>query len=422
MIKWGRIMNKWFIPDTEDFASERVTVHLGLNKALRYYRELVAPGIGGVWFVRQLSWAVAGISLAETVISGRHHSASKIANAIEALACKLIWHKNNQEQGIRGKRAFVRYPSAWSFQELSQQRYYVQTTFRQSSVRALSGLGLANGGARFNTMALQPLGKDLASRFLGKNGDALRDWINAKDPFSKPKIGDEWSGPQRAARWLGRLNADYKEKQLVLERLRTNDGSSDSDRRRRLIDVFEDGIDSGLPELKKKLSPQQLKEIEASEAFDALLGSGRNLIHKCASSLDGSRWKPVKDLINDTALDEAIRDLKTQATNFIAKAEDRQRLHLLHEDAKGFASDIMRKNGDNASILANVISRDSEILICTDSNRIEQGPLFDHYRVNESKNASSGKEDDKEIGSEESSTANKIRQLFMLWKDCGNGQ
>ena len=58
-------MGNWFIPALEEFQSERALLHLGLNGAVRHYRELIVPGIGGVWFVRQLSWAVAGIALAK---------------------------------------------------------------------------------------------------------------------------------------------------------------------------------------------------------------------------------------------------------------------------------------------------------------------------------------------------------------------
>ncbi len=76
-------MSEWFIPAKEEFQSLRALWTLGLNRAIRYYRELVVPGIGGVWFVRQLSWAAADIALARE----HHIKPAKVANAIKALAC-----------------------------------------------------------------------------------------------------------------------------------------------------------------------------------------------------------------------------------------------------------------------------------------------------------------------------------------------
>ena len=49
-------------PDEWDPRS-RVDLTFNLNDAIRYHREMTVPGIGGLSFVRQLSWAVMGISL-----------------------------------------------------------------------------------------------------------------------------------------------------------------------------------------------------------------------------------------------------------------------------------------------------------------------------------------------------------------------
>jgi hypothetical protein len=72
---------------------------------MRYHREQSVPGIGGAWFVRQLSWAVAGFKLLK---ENTKESPIRVANAIEALACKSEYKMNPDEYSFRGKRAFAR--------------------------------------------------------------------------------------------------------------------------------------------------------------------------------------------------------------------------------------------------------------------------------------------------------------------------
>ncbi|MCF6156157.1 MAG: hypothetical protein E3K36_13140 [Candidatus Brocadia sp.] len=227
------MMTDWFIPEMEEFETQRALLNLNLNKAIRYYRELVVPGIGGVWFVRQMSWAVAGIQLVQEINS---FGPVKIANAIEALACKLVWEQD-QNQGVRGKRAFNKYRDARSFKEISQPKYYVRIPYRSSTVRALSGLGLTRG-TRFNSMELEPNGLVLAEAFLnqkkgGQGGKSVRnaitDWIGG-DEIGKGNIVDG----------LWRDGVTGEEKQISRDRLRADskDSLADRGRRARLIEAF----------------------------------------------------------------------------------------------------------------------------------------------------------------------------------------
>ena len=406
-------MNEWFIPELEEFPTQRALLHLGLNKAVRYYRELVAPGIGGVWFVRQLSWAVAGIQLAKDI--NKDIPASRIANAIEALACKLIWKVDNTANGIRGKRAFLRYPDARLFKELSRSKYYVQVTFRQSSVSALLRLGMTEGGMRFNSMLLSPIGEDLAKMFLTHGGSdihkTLSNWINGE---SFPASGDK-------VKWLGRKYASSKEKKIVADRLlaNTNDDISHLQRRSLLIAAFGNRNNVNMPELqdvKRKLNQNQVSEIETAEAFDTMLVTARTLIHECAGKLESAQSKPITDLAKEKEIKKTIEAIKENAQNYLKRAKDSNKIH---KDANKFAHSIINNAGEE-DILEKVVLRDGAILTCSD-RKIWQGTLFDRRQVIKGEDIRPENEEDNNVGPEEYSTINKIRQLFTLWRDCKNG-
>ncbi|WP_130910762.1 hypothetical protein [Pseudomonas sp. Sample_9] len=61
---------------------------LDIGAAVREYNERAVPGMGGVWYAKQLFLAMLGIALAQK-LRVRKSNVSKInaANAIEALGC-----------------------------------------------------------------------------------------------------------------------------------------------------------------------------------------------------------------------------------------------------------------------------------------------------------------------------------------------
>jgi len=405
-------MTAWFIPATEDVLLQRALLHLGLNKAVRYYRELVVPGIGGVWFVRQLSWAAAGIYLA--TMEGQDTSKAEIAHAIEALACKLIWLKNNAES-IRGKRAFARYPDEYSYKNLTQiNKYYVQVTFRQSSVRALMDLGLTEGGMRFNSMELTPSGEAMVNAFLDNENNisikkSLRNWIGGN---KYPKSGKQFE-------YLGSKKASLAEKEILRDRLHADsiDEISDTERRKRLIDAFGKRNILNMPkidDIKKNLNgtcKQQTKEIETAEAFDEMLSTARDLVHNTAEAMENSTSKPIKNFLSSNEIKDNIEKEISASKKYLLRTEKSQKPH---RDALCFAKAIMDKKNQKEEVLKEIVQRDGVILSVSDG-KIHRGSLFDRRRQNYN-----DEELDDEIGAEENSTKEKIRQLFTLCRDCIN--
>jgi len=397
---------EWFIPAHEGFDSERVALHLRLNRATRWYRELVVPGIGGAWFVRQLSWAVAGLALAEQTNS--RHSPTRVANGIEALACKLAWQEDPDTAGIRGKRAFGRPASqdVWSFEELSQPKYYVRVTFRQSAVGALVGLGLAEGGTMFHSMGLTKAGRDLAESFLTNDGASprfrasLRGWLRGEGP--RP-------GPLGA---LARESPSGGEKRLVRERLEAESaGAVKNGRRSSLVRAFGKTPPAECPDtngLMEKLGAGQRCEVRGALSFDGMVAAGRSVLKKSASLLEktGQNVVHVRELASAKGVRGAVDSARQRASAFAdAKGDSGEG----HPDAIEYAQAVGRASSREAAVME-LIRRDGSVLVLSD-NRVSRGPLFHCH-------AEAEEETTADVGTEESSTENKIRQLFALWKDC----
>lgn len=399
-------MSEWFIPALEEFQSERALLHLGLNSSTRYYRELIVPWIGGVWFVRQLSWAVAGIELAKELSL----KPAKVANAIEALACKLEWWGDPENYNKKGQRAFARdeEDEVWSFNGLSDKTNYVQVTYRQSSVRALSGLKLTTP-ARFNTMELTGTGRDLSEAFLNQSKirGALISWLNGGDIHATGTIIE------------GLISCpNDEEKGIVKTVLRADsmDTLGDSHRRCCLIEAFGRNtenmpalniIKSSLLRSQGSNMQGQVDNIDAALAFDEMLECGRKTIYTCAQLIADKAEPLTSGLVQNKNLSEALDTLRKAADKFQQTKGER------HPDALAFAAEVLPPSAGNAERLTKLILRDGNILDISGQKVIE-GHLFNRRRETSENNAASPEG----VGTEESSTENKIRQLFELWGDC----
>lgn len=400
-------ISEWYIPVLEDFVVQRAVLTLKLNKAIRYYRELIVPGIGGVRFGRQLSWTVAAIKIAPEFTK---YSPVKIANAIEALAGKLAYRKDPENTNLRGIRAYKRYEDEVSFEKLSQPKYYVTIPYRMATVRALYGLGLADQ-ARFNSMQLTPAGNDLAEFFLeqdkGGRGhknirNALRDWINGERDI-------------RQVDGLWKDGITSEEKTLIKKRLLAEVDSKKSDPKRRfnLLNIYKKEYlkdDFKIDRIINKLSGSQREEIELAVAFDDMLSIARKFIHECAELVEKSGPIETDELAKKVP--GKIETLIKSAEYFLKLAES---LLIAHPESMGFAADLIRLTNKNYEILKYIVARDGAILTNEQGNVINKGPLFFRRREILEPDETESEEN---IIAEMTSTREKIQQLYQLWSDC----
>ena len=81
---------EWYLATPEELDIQRIDLTLGLGSSIRYYNDLVAPGIGNVSFIRQILWSLIAVKYSKKFkVSG-----IKLANSIEALGLKPYYHLN----------------------------------------------------------------------------------------------------------------------------------------------------------------------------------------------------------------------------------------------------------------------------------------------------------------------------------------
>lgn len=143
----------WGLLGPGSLPSERRTRTLGVAASVRLFNELAVPGLGGVWFGKQLLLATLGVRVAARAsLPSRGLTNIETANAIEALACWLDlqsreWRPDPRLRGVNKMRA----QTDLSFRSVREPKFYVTQPMRMSTVEALPALGLVNAsGTRFN--------------------------------------------------------------------------------------------------------------------------------------------------------------------------------------------------------------------------------------------------------------------------------
>ena len=143
----------WGLLGPETLASERRTRTLGLGATVRSFNDLAVPGLGGVWFGKQLLLAALGVAVAERLRnSGKRAQNIEVANAVEALACWLALDSTGWKRDPRLRGALKLYGKTdLSFARVFKQSFYVTQPMRQATVQPLLALGMVEAnGERFN--------------------------------------------------------------------------------------------------------------------------------------------------------------------------------------------------------------------------------------------------------------------------------
>lgn len=153
----------WGLLGPETIVSWRRTRTLGLGATVRSFNDLAVPGLGGVWFGKQLLLATLGVAVAERARnSGRRAQNIEVANAVEALACWLALNSNGWigDPRLRGRQKLSG-TADLRFTTVSKRTFYVTQPMRQSTVQPLRALGMVeSNGERFNAFKPTEHGTD----------------------------------------------------------------------------------------------------------------------------------------------------------------------------------------------------------------------------------------------------------------------
>lgn len=161
------MVEQWGLLGPETISFPRRTRSLGLAASVRRFNDLAVPGLGSVWFGKQIFLALLGVAVAEYVRArGKDFQNLQVANAVEALACWLAYRENNwaSDPRLRGitKLKEVNELDKFTFQQARQRRFYVTQPMRMATVQALPALGLVEAdNTRFNSFRCSDAGREL---------------------------------------------------------------------------------------------------------------------------------------------------------------------------------------------------------------------------------------------------------------------
>lgn len=417
----------WFAPAPTALSSRRLSLDLGLRAADLYFRDLVVPELGRVWFVRQLSWSVAALALHDSLAkgSGRVPKPTVICRGVEALACKLEYQRRPDAPSSRilGRRAFGRdTKSIWGFDHLRRPTNYVQNTHRQSSTRALrvdGGLGLATG-TRFDGMALTPIGRELAEALLMQRVDKgsttlekwLRRWITGELVYS--------GGGHSLLRALSPECATPAERRIVKARLLETD-TAGSQTRARLANAL--GREQHEPHallahviagLRKDGHSHQATEVSAAQAFGAVLDRLREAVSCLTHAIRTARGGvEVARLIKDVRLTRALRDVRLATDRYVVKAT---RARITESTSHEFAARLHA--ADERESVRLIVRRSGELL-CLADDKVFRGSLF--RRVSTVDDESALEDGAASIEPDRTGRTFRIANLHELLLECASG-
>ena len=159
----------WGLLAPAKIESTRRARTLGLGAAVRDFNDLAVPGMGGVWFGKELVLATLGVALTEGGRPGKPISNIVMANAVEALACCLaLRHKSaGRDERLRGSTKLAG-KTDFSFSTVRKPGFYVTQPMRMATVQALPALGLvASEATRFNAFSCTEKGHELIQAAVG---------------------------------------------------------------------------------------------------------------------------------------------------------------------------------------------------------------------------------------------------------------
>lgn len=164
---------QWGLLGPDQVPSTRRARTLGLASAVRFFNDQAVPGLGNLWFAKQLGLALLGIAVAEQArAKGRNVSNIQVADAVEALACLLTFQHNQWKSDARLRGSTKLYNAKPdSFRVMSKRNYYVSQPMRMATVQPLLALGLAEtdgNSARFNAYRVTALGQEILEAAFGQ--------------------------------------------------------------------------------------------------------------------------------------------------------------------------------------------------------------------------------------------------------------
>lgn len=373
------ITSSWGILAPEPVASERRTRTLGLGAAVRTFNDLAVPGMGGVWFGKQLFLATLGVAVCEKARRRNAHLDNiKVANAIEALACWMHHQKSGsvRDDRVRGIQNLDGVHGHPIFATFAQPGFYVSQPMRMATVQALKALGLVESfGERFNSYSCSNVGMDFIRAVIGKNRphgrdavDVLSDWacganITVNTPLMRAILSPAQAMPVEAVR-------------CVRELMVRGDGSGPA-RRRAAMDWVGGLIGkpgSAGPGKPAALGDEHWHDVQAGALFFAMQADAYKVLDAVEVVLAAGQGKPLSlELALAPGVLQAVEALRSGAARYLAHGF----LDLAGTGANAFAHACASTT--DLHIVKELLERDERVLRLREG-MVVPGPAFDYGR------------------------------------------
>lgn len=378
--------------------SVRRTRTLQLSEIVARFHHRAVPGLGGVWFGRQLMMALQGVAIASQL--GKDVSNIEAANAIEALCCWQGFRENegkNRDRRLRGIRKIRRLePNRLTFNAARRRAFYVTIPMRMSTIEALPALGFVHAQRNFNAFQCSQVGEQLV-RLETPQMAELKKWISSPD--RKP--------PKTINSPLISLSQDAC---LLIRNQLENAGNDEDSKRRRDALRWMDRLRQSPPKpLSWKDRPDEISsvhwhDLQAGAYFFKTQNTALALLDllEYEMSQRGSALSLHQKL--PLAISDTAERLRLDAQAF---------LDLKHSDAAAnqFCSECTL---EPVALLHALVSRDGHILKLK-GDLIEPGPAFDSGVSQSAQNTESEEQYAEEAsGFWPASISWRIRNLFLL--------
>lgn len=411
----------WGLLGPEKLSNERRVRTLGVGASVRHFNELAVPGLGNVWFGKQLFLATLGIALAEKGRSGNVHVQNiETANAVEALACWLALNNNDwtPDQRLRGARK-MQGKTDLAFSKVRQRHFYVSQPMRMATLQPLSALGLVRSEAiRFNSFeCAQPAYNFIEAQCADYDPcyysqgifDHLMSWV-----MGNP-IKENNDKLQKALSPIEPLSQNAN--QIIEERLiQGNDSESFEDKQRRRGALAWVESLRNQPNLKTDwdTKPAQIdgthwQDLKAGALFFSARKAAINLLDQLESHI--ASQNPHRYSLNDPIPETVIPNiqaLRQHAQSFLNQ-------HHQDKEAEIFCQECTDRN--NAVLLAKLVERDGQVLRQRE-REVVPGPAFQEIRLQQ-KDSDAPSEEESDTVAEKAiewpeGISSRIQNLFLL--------
>ncbi|WP_374583589.1 hypothetical protein [Pseudoduganella sp.] len=365
----------WGLLGRESLGSVRRVRTLGLGAAVRNFNELAVPGLGGVWFARQVFLATLGVAVNELARqAGSRTSNIQVANALEAFGC---WHALDRsgrarDERIKGSDTLPQVLEDFSFANISRPSFYITQPMRMQSVQALLELGLVTSkGQRFNSYAMTPAGRaflDAAFRELplpygAAHLTALQQWVCGHERKLNSTATCKLLSPVEP------LPLPAREQ---LRHLLVNGVGEEATRRRNLLEWMEDLRHGRVKpdEQPRQLSATHWHDVQAGRLFFALQAAAYALLETIEALL--AQLTPheiAPSSLTQAPVHSALENLRNAAAAYLEHG---------YEDKAGTGAGTFAgacTDTSDARLIEKLVSLDERVLRMRDG-RIVPGAAF----------------------------------------------